>query len=336
MLQYRILGPVEIAGEAGPLPLGGQKQRALLALLLLNAGSVVSTDQLVDRLWGEHPPKTALTSLQNLVSQLRKLLGSETLITKPPGYALIVEREQVDLGRFEDLVAKARTGDSGERAQVLHEALSLWRGPPLADMAFEEFAQIETRRLEELYLDALEERIDADLALGSGGELVAELERLVAEHPARERLCGQLMLALYRAGRQAEALQIYLDARRALVDELGIEPSLALQQLYRSILRQDIGLERSPLPPADDDHLGEVVKALASGRLVVVLGEGIYPVPGSSDDGLPSSEAVVAHLAKTFGCPPEQARDLPHIAEYVALTTGPRPALRRAPRPVRP
>ena len=167
MLEYRILGPVEVVDETGPLSLGGQRQRAVLALLLLNAGSVVSTDRIVNEVWGEQPPRTVTTSLQNVVSQLRKLLGAETLVTRPPGYALRVERDQLDLGRFERLVAESRRQAAEQRSRTLREALALWRGPPLADLAFETFALGEIRRLEELRLEALEARIDADLELGA-------------------------------------------------------------------------------------------------------------------------------------------------------------------------
>ena len=322
MLEFRILGPVEVEGDAGRIALGGLKQRALLGALLVRAGEVVSTDRLLDELWGEHPPKTATTSLQNMVSQLRKLLGADVVVTRPPGYVLQVEPDQVDAARFEQLVADARRAPPEGRAALLRQALALWRGPALADLAFETFAGGEARRLEELRLEALEERIDSDLELGSGAELVGELERLVAQHPLRERLRGQLMLALYRAGRQAEALQVYHDARRALVDELGIEPSPALQQLYRSILRQDVTLARRTPGVAAEDHFGEVAKALLGGRLVVVLGEGATRASESNGDGLPASDEVLAHLTKAFDCPPEHARDLAGVAEYVAVTQG--------------
>jgi DNA-binding SARP family transcriptional activator len=322
VLEYRILGPVEVAGETGPLSLGGQKQRALLGLLILSAGTVVSTDRIVDQLWGEHPPKAVLASLQNFVSQLRRLLGADALVRKPPGYMLRVGPEQVDLLRFESLIAEARGRPAAERSQLIREALALWRGPPLADLAFETFALTEVRRLEELRLEALEERIDADLELGGGGELVGELEGLAAEHPLRERLRGQLMLALYRAGRQAEALQQYHDARRALVDELGLEPSPPLQQLYRSILRQEAGLQRAPPAPAAEDHFGDVATAMLAGRLVVVLGAGV--IGGGQDEGpaLPGPSEVLAHLVRRFECPPAYARDLPQAAEYIGLTRG--------------
>ena len=228
MLDFRILGPVEVIDGETALTLGGQKQRAVLAALLIDAGHVVSTDYLVDALWGERPPKTAATSLQNFVSQLRKALGPEVLVTKPPGYQLRLQPGQLDLDRFTRLVEEARAAGAEERSATLRKALALWRGAPFADFTFESFAQPEIARLTELRLSVLEERIDADLEAGRHTELVAELEPLVAEYPLRERLRALLMLALYRSGRQAEALQAYQDARSALVDELGIEPSPAL------------------------------------------------------------------------------------------------------------
>jgi len=219
---FRILGPLEAAAGDRPLVLGGQKQRALLALLLLDAGRVVSTDRLVNALWGEDPPRTAITSLQNFVSQLRKLLGPDLLETKVPGYRLRIAEGDLDLDRFRALVEAARAAPLEERTASLREALGLWRGPALADFAFEAWATNEIGRLEEMRLAALEDRIEADLESGSDAELVGELEALVAEHPLRERLRAQMMLALYRCGRQADALAVYQDARRALVDELGI------------------------------------------------------------------------------------------------------------------
>jgi DNA-binding SARP family transcriptional activator len=246
VLEFRILGPLEVVANGdGDLPIAAQKQRALLALLLLHANEVVSTDRLVDGLWGSSPPKTATTSLQNTASQLRKLLGGDVLETEAPGYVLHVGDDQFDLSRFEGLVAAARGAEPGQRASLLRDALDLWRGDPLAELAFEPFADTEIRRLEELRLIVVEQWIEAELELGRHAELVRELERLVQRHPLRERLRGQLMLALYRAGRQADALQAYADARRALVDELGIEPSPALQQLHAAILRQEARLGRT-------------------------------------------------------------------------------------------
>jgi DNA-binding SARP family transcriptional activator len=322
VLEFKILGTFEVSDDAGAIALGGPMPRKLLGLLLIHAGELLPSDRIEEELWPEQRPKTATTSLQNFVVQLRKVLPRDVLVTKEPGYLLRIAPGQLDLGRFEQLVEEARGQDAQRRSQLLREALALWRGPPLGDFAFESFAQGEIRRLEELRLQALEERIDADLELGGRGELVGELERLVAEHPLRERMRGQLMLSLYRAGRQAEALQAYLDARRALVDELGIDPSPALQQLYRSMLRQEAVLERpSPQHPVED-HFGDVVGAFLAGRLVVIVGAGVNHPGEPEENGLPSPIEVAAHLARSFDCPPDHAHDLAHVAEYVALTKG--------------
>jgi DNA-binding SARP family transcriptional activator/class 3 adenylate cyclase len=314
---FRILGPLEVWKDGESLQLGGRRPRSVLALLLLNADHVVSTDHLVDRLWGEEPPRTATTSLQNCISQLRKLLGADRLLTRPPGYVVRVEQDELDLRRFERLVAEANVAEPEERAQKLRDALALWRGAPLADFSFETFAQGEINRLEELRLNALEDRFDADLERGRHGEVVGELESLLAHHPLRERLRGQLMLALYRSGRQAEALQTYQEGRHALVEELGIDPSPELQALHAGILRQETRLQRTSSAPAGDDHSGDVVKALVEGRLVTVLGPGVEP------RGLPNA---IEHLAKTFGYPRQNGvAELPRVAQYVATMTGPGP-----------
>ncbi|HEV8602009.1 MAG TPA: BTAD domain-containing putative transcriptional regulator [Gaiellaceae bacterium] len=239
-VEFRVLGPFEVRVEGRPLELNRRKQRSLLALLLLHAGEVVSTDRLVEELWAGRPPKTAVSSLGNLLSALRKELGPQAVLTRPPGYMLDVDPDRVDLHRFERLVAQAAEGgDAGRRASLLHEALGLWHGPPLADLAFEPFAHVEIARLEELRTAAREELFQAELELGRHSKLVGEIDALVAEHPLRERLRGQLMLALYRSGRQAEALDAYRRARETLVGELGIEPSPELQRLEQSILRHD-------------------------------------------------------------------------------------------------
>lgn len=324
MLEFRILGPLEVEAEEGLVALGGQKQRALLGFLLLHAGEVVSADRLVDALWGERPPKTAATSLQNFVGRLRKVLGPDLLATRPPGYVLQAAPDQVDASRFERLLQMARNSPTPEeRARSLREALDLWRGQPLADLAFEAFAQGEIRRLEELRLEALEERIEADLELGQGPGLVAELEPLVRIYPLRESLRRALMLALYRSGRQAEALDVYHDARRRLSEELGLDPSPALQELYGSILRQEGTLAPAAAATASaDDHYGDVVGALLAGRLVVVLGAGVNRQHGAEGRPLPGLPQVAAYLAQRFGCPPEHERDLARVSEYVALTKG--------------
>ena len=246
-MEFRILGPIE-ASEAGrPVALGPAKQRALLAALLMHANEVVSTDRLVDELWGERPPAKAAKSVQVYVSQLRKALGDGALETSGHGYLLHVAAGGLDSERFGSLLAEGREalaeGEASRASETLRAALALWRGPALSDVAYEPFAQAEIARLEELRLTALEERIDAELALGHHADLVAELEGLVRAEPLRERLRRQLMLALYRSGRQADALDAYREARRVLVEELGLEPSRTLQELERAILTQDEALE---------------------------------------------------------------------------------------------
>src|SRR5262245_12807300 len=235
-MEFRILGPLEVVSSGELLPLGGTLQRAVLALLLTRPNEVVSVDRMIDQLWPTDPPRTAANTLQFYLSQLRKLLGHDRIVTRAPGYTLRLEPDELDLERFERLVAR---GD----ADSLREALALWRGPALADLAFEPFAQVEIARLHELRLTVLEQRIDADLALGRHAQLVSELEALTHEHPLRERLHGQLMLALYRSGRQADALSAYQEARSTLVDELGIEPSVDLQRLEKAILQHDRALD---------------------------------------------------------------------------------------------
>ena len=253
-MEFRILGPLEVLDQGRPVALPGGRGRALLALLILHAGEVVSADRLIDELWGESPPPTATTALQGLVSTLRKRLeparvGGEAgavLRTVPPGYVLATDPTGVDANRFRRLLEEASGAAAAERSARLRQALSLWRGPVLAEFTYQPFAQREITALEELRLVAIEERVEADLALGRHGQLVAELEALVAEHPFREGLRGELMVALYRAGRQAEALAVYRDARQALAEELGIEPGPGLRQLEGAILRQDPSLDLEP------------------------------------------------------------------------------------------
>jgi DNA-binding SARP family transcriptional activator len=286
-MEYRILGSLEIEHDGRPIPLRGRRQRALLVNLLLNANEVVPDDRLLEDLWGADPPKSGRTALRVRVSQLRKALepGGDVLLTRAPGYVLHAEPDLIDARRFEHLFADGRAakaaGDVDRAAATLRAGLVLWRGPALADVAYEPFVQTEIARLEELRLAALEERIDADLALGAHAELVGELEALVAAHPLRERLRGQQMLALYRSGRQAEALAAYRDARRALVDELGIEPGRALQELESAILRQDLSLEPPSGPaaeaPAPDEAPSEERK------LVTVLVADVAASPALSE-----------------------------------------------------
>jgi DNA-binding SARP family transcriptional activator len=252
-MEFRLLGPLEAVEHDRVLVLGGGRQRALFAVLLLHANEVVSAERLIDGLWGQTPPATAGKIVQVYVSRLRKELGNGRLVTRSPGYLLRVDRSELDLARFEQLVAEAGRADPRSAALKLRQALALWRGSPLADLEYERFAQAEIARLEELRWAALEQRIDADLAAGRHAELVGELEATIAEHPLRERLRCQLMLALYRSGRQAEALDVYRHARRELSEQLGLEPGEELKRLEQAILRQDRALalaEGEPRPSA--------------------------------------------------------------------------------------
>ncbi len=264
-VEFRLLGPVEAIRDGEALALGGPKQRALLALLLLARGKPVSRDRLIDGLWGGSPPRAA-TSLDSYVSRLRRLVGPERLERHPAGYVLLVDEDELDLARFERLVARAHaTPDVRERAQVLRDALALWRGPALADLQFEPVAAEAVARMEEQRLEALEQRLDAELEAGARSELVPELEQLVREHPLRERFVGQLMLALYRAGRQADALSTYQVARRRLAEELGLEPSPALRDLERRVLAHD-----PELTPRRRDARPRSLRKLVAGTAVVV------------------------------------------------------------------
>jgi DNA-binding SARP family transcriptional activator/nucleotide-binding universal stress UspA family protein len=248
VLEFRILGPLEVADVQGPLPLGGPKQRATLAILLLGANRVVPVERLADDLYRGAAPVTAVTQVQRQVSELRRLFGDASVIeTRSPGYVLRVAPEQLDLYQFERLADQAEEesarGEELRAAELLREALALWRGEALADLADEPFARAAIERLEEIRLAALERRIDAELDLGRHAELVGELREHVAANPFGERFRGQLMLALYRSGRQAEALDVYRSTRAALIDTFGIEPTPALRDLERAILRHDSTLE---------------------------------------------------------------------------------------------
>jgi DNA-binding SARP family transcriptional activator/uncharacterized protein HemY len=327
-MEFRILGPVEVWDGSKRLALAGSKPRALLAVLLLHANQVVSTDQLVDELWGEAPPPTARNLVQGYVSRLRQALhrsrhGSATLpmlVTRPSGYLLHVEPGELDLDCFEGLTADARRatadGDLERAAARWHAALALWRGPPLAGAASKALQRTAVPRLEEARLVALEERLEVDLRLGRHAELVGELEALVAAHPDRERLRRQLMLALYRSGRLAEALAVYRSTRQFLVEELGVEPSRALQELERAILLADPALEpalpaanagphekvspRGPcqLPPDIDDFTGreaavaQVQELLESEQATAIV---ISAIAGKAGVGKTALALRVAH-----------------------------------------
>jgi DNA-binding SARP family transcriptional activator/ABC-type branched-subunit amino acid transport system substrate-binding protein len=286
-VEYGILGPLEVSESGRRVVIGGGKQRALLAILLLHRNEVVSIDRLIEWLWRGEPPATAAKIVQLYVSQLRKALGSEELVTQPPGYVLRVQPGQLDADRFEHLLTEARRaladGAAQEASEQLRDADGLWRGHPLSDFSYEDFAQQEIGRLEELRLAALEERVEADLALGRHADLVAELEALVARHPLRERLRAQLMLALYRCGRQAEALDAYQEARRMLDQELGLEPGQALQDVQRGILRHDPALEPPPrVEPLVRARIAAVIPPLLRRRSAALLVAGGILLGGSA------------------------------------------------------
>jgi DNA-binding SARP family transcriptional activator len=277
-MEFRLLGPLEVRDSAGELPLGSGKQRALLAILLLEANRVVPSERLVDLLWGGQPPGSAAHGLQVQVSKLRKALGrsgEHRLLTRAPGYLLWVEPGELDADLFEQMITEGRErlrdGDPGAAARVLREAIGLWRGPALADVASERFAHAPIARLEDLRLSALEERLAADLGLGCGPEVVGELESLVAAEPLRERLRGQLMLALYQTGRQADALAAYRAGRQALVEELGLEPGRELQELHQAILRQDPALDPPGLVDATPASRGRTPDELGSGVVAIMF-----------------------------------------------------------------
>lgn len=271
-MEFRILGPLEVRDEGRELELGGPRQRAVLAILLTRVGEIVSKDRLIDELWGERPPATATNTLHGYVSHLRRALGPGVIVSRPPGYVLELGPARLDLRRFERLAGEgARAHEAGraeEASAAFREALALWRGPALADFAYESFARAEIARLEELRSAVLERRVEADLELGRHAAVVGELEALVVAHPLREHPRELLMLALYRSGRQAEALAAYREARRVLLDELGIEPGPALRELESAILRHDAGLA---LAPAVREPAAGVEPS--SGRILVVPGD---------------------------------------------------------------
>ncbi len=245
-VDFRILGPLEVVDRGAPLSLGGRRQRTVLAVLLVHANETVSTDRLVDEVWGDDPPDTARRSLQAYVSRLRGLLGGDVITAAEPGYRLHLDPADADWKRFDAKVAQGRAllgTDPVRAAAMLRDAQAMWRGAPFADLADEQCLQPAIARLEDRRLATVEDHIDAELAAGRHGALVGEIESLVARYPLRERLRGQLMLALYRSGRQAEALRSYQDARRYLIEELGVEPSPDLQRLEERMLSHDPDLD---------------------------------------------------------------------------------------------
>jgi YVTN family beta-propeller protein len=321
MVEFRVLGDLEVRRDGESIPLGAHQQRAVLAMLVLHAREVVSADRLIDELWGEAPPSRAAKTVQVYVSRLRKALGdgsAELIVTRDHGYTLEVAPDQIDARVFESLLAEGREASTDaaheQASDALRRALALWRGPALADFAFDAFAARDIARLHELRLEALELRIEADLECGRHATLIAELEELIAENPLREGLRRQHMLALYRCGRQSEALAVYVAARRTLVDELGVEPSAALRELQQAMLRQDPALDpppprKAPAAPRDRDRraarggVAALALALASAVGVAVVlafthhGSGrIVVEPNSVAEIDPSRGAVVKQI----------------------------------------
>jgi DNA-binding SARP family transcriptional activator/pimeloyl-ACP methyl ester carboxylesterase len=311
-VRFELLGPLRVLEGDSDVTPARPKQRALLSLLLLRRGELVPGAQLIEALWGEEPPGTAQTALHGHISNLRKLLGADRIRTRPPGYLLHVSPGDVDLARFESLIAEARARDDPVgRSARLREALALWRGEPLADLHGEGFAEREIARLDELRLAALEDRIDADLALGRHHDLVPELEPLVGEHLFRERLRCQLMLALYRCGRQADALHAFQSGRRTLVEQLGIDPGPALVQLELRILRQDPSLD---LPAARAPATRQApVRYARSGDLSIA-----YQVTGDGPIDLVLISGFVSHLEKDWE-EPRHARFLERLSSVGRL-----------------
>ena len=313
-MEYSLLGPLEVRDDGRTIPIGRGKPRALLALLLLNAGRVVPAERLIDELWADEPPPTATTALQVYVSKLRKALGEGAIRTQPPGYS--IETADLDVRRFERLVADARRLEPSEAAPLYREALALWRGTPLCDVDL----PVEAARLEELRLAATERWIDAELALGNAAEVVPELESLVAAHPLREAFRAQLMHALYASGRQAEALDAYRSARRTLVDELGIEPGARLQELEQAILRQDAALApgaqrtttatvvfldlgvRGSVEATVEPALAAAIDALSASALRVERGlaDAVQAAYAEADDAIAAAVSACERLA-SFG-----------------------------------
>lgn len=318
VLMFRILGPLEVVGEQGPVKLGGPKQRATLAILLLNANRVVSIDRLADQLYAGRAPVTAATQVHRQISDLRKALGEDArLETRSPGYVIHVGAEQLDLKRFERLTEEAgralARGEAETAFELQRDALALWRGPLLVDLDHEPFAQIAIGRLEEILLAALEQRVDAELALGHHRELVGELDELAAQHPLHEPFASRLMLALYRSGRQADALDVYRRTRERLIDGFGIEPGRELHELERAILNQDPSL----------DVGGAVTRPVAApDQIVLVLPSG--------DERLDALLAVAEPLARLPGRALLIARLLPDealLASTVAALSARRASL---------
>ncbi len=336
-MDFRVLGPLAVEDERGQLPLDGPRVRALLALLLLRANTAVSTADLLDELWGEDLPKSGATAVQNAVVRLRKTLGTR-VVTTGAGYLVRVEPGELDLARFRELVEQAGAAEPAERARLLREGLGLWRGEPLGSLGNAAFVARERARLEDERLGALEDRIDADLVLGRHADLIPELSALAAEHPLDERFRAQLILALYRSGRQAAALDVYRETRRVLAEELGLEPGPALRELERAILRQDAALD-APARPAVAEHaptpprrklvwlVGLAALFAAGSATAVVLGRRGHrealPPPASTTQAhaLPSTERGTSTAAARHKENPRQKARNDHPSHTASTRT---------------
>jgi DNA-binding SARP family transcriptional activator len=303
-VEFRVLGPLEVTHDGSPVALGAPRQRAVLAFLLLHANEVVPTDRLAEALWPGDIPRTAAKAIQVYVSALRKAFGSarDVLETRGPGYVLRVSPGELDLHEFERLLARAREEQPPARVATLRAALALWRGAPLADFAYEAFVQAEAARLEELRQHALESRMEAELEAGGGAELVAELQALVADRPLQERPRALLMRALYRAGRQSEALDVFREGTRVLDEELGLEPGPELKELERAVLRHDPALAAIATVPTDPlRSLVVVSETDTAARLVLPLAQALASRPRRRELVLarivPASELAAATSA---------------------------------------
>jgi DNA-binding SARP family transcriptional activator len=331
-VEFRILGPLEVLDGETPVEIAGSKRRAVLALLLLHANEVVRTERLIDDLWGEHAPRNASAALHSHVSRLRKALGPELLARREWGYVLRAEPDSIDLNRFERLIAAAEPLPARERSAKLAEALQLWRGPALSDLAAEPGLQTEIARLDELRLTTLERRIDADLEAGRNAELVGEIETLIAAHPLREHLRWQLILALYRAGRQAEALEVYRETRRVLTEELGLEPSPELRELEKAILRQDPAIAATakvPPPPIEQPRRSKRRAVLLALLVLGLLGVGLA-VPFAVVGGKGPHRSVHGAAVALSSAGPTQGQPTTPRPRVVKRTVRPRLSGRRA------
>ena len=311
-VRFGLLGPLEVSDGDGPVPLGGPKQRVVLAHLVLSANRAVPTDRLIDALWGESLPEEPMATLRVYVSRLRSALGQDAIEGRAPGYLLHAAPDEVDAMLFEELMREARrdTVDPRLRVSTLDEALELWRGPALADLATEPSLSGEIARLEELRLQAVEEKIAAQLALGQHGDVVAELEALTVAHPLRERVWGLLMLALYRSGRQADALGAFQRARELLADELGIDPTGDLQGLQEQILRHDAALDLDGRP-------------LRGYRLLEQIGEGSFGVVHRAIQPHVGREVAIKSINPELANDPEFVRRFEAEAQIIARLENP-------------